>query len=326
MLVRALVEGVERAGVSRADFLASAGITQLPLDDIRARIPCELYAHVVQEAIASTRDPALGLHMGERAGIGSFDVLGHLAEHGPCLRDALRLAAHYGRIVNDGPRLELYEDGAVATLRMRFLSGNAPATRLCAEFSTVALLRLVRRFVGSDIAARGVFFAYPAPAHRAEYTRVFEGREQFAHEFTGLELERSWLDRTQHGRSPELSALLETRAKELLATVEGDAPAAARAARCIAAHLERGRPTMQAIARDLGMSDRSLRRRLRDEGTAFNTLVDEALTERAQRMLTNPRCSIQETAYAMGFATPAAFARAFKRWTGLAPSAFRPGN
>ena len=98
---------------------------------------------------------------------------------------------------------------------------------------------------------------------------------------------------------------------------------AERVKRWLASHDELLKPTMDAIARDLGMSARSLRRRLREERVQYDELVREARTLRAKRILADPRHSVQDAAYALGFGTPAAFSRAFKRWTGMAPSAYR---
>ena len=185
------------------------------------------------------------------------------------------------------------------------------------------MLRLARRFVGSAARARRVYFAYESPAHRAEYARVFGGCEQFSHAFTGIEFERAWLDRARRDRSPELYALLETRAELLLARLDQEGSVAERVKRWLASHDELLKPTMDAIARDLGMSARSLRRRLREERVQYDELVREARTLRAKRILADPRHSVQDAAYALGFGTPAAFSRAFKRWTGMAPSAYR---
>jgi AraC-like DNA-binding protein len=87
-----------------------------------------------------------------------------------------------------------------------------------------------------------------------------------------------------------------------------------------------GSPDMTQVARQLGMAARSLRRRLSEEGTSFQQLVVEARVARATRLLEDPRRSIKDTAYAMGFASPSAFHRAFKRWTGVSPSAVRGGG
>jgi len=324
MLLRALVAAVEQAGVERARFFAESGLDALPFDDMHARVSLDDYRSIVRTAIASSGDPALGLHMGERVYMASFDVLGHLTEHSTCLRDALQIATRYARIVCDGPELTFDEDADRATLRIGLPREELPEVMLAAEFSLTALLRLIQRFAGDDARARRVSFTYAAPAHRAEYTRCFSGREHFSEPFIGIEIERSWLDRAQLCRSTELRDLLQARAELLLAKYDQDSTAADRVKRWLATQsAQPTRPKMAEIARDLGMSARSLRRRLRDERAPFSDLVEEARALRAKRMLEDPRCSIQEAAYAMGFDTPAGFSRAFKRWTGMAPSAFR---
>jgi AraC-like DNA-binding protein len=83
------------------------------------------------------------------------------------------------------------------------------------------------------------------------------------------------------------------------------------------------KPTMDSVAKTLGMSARSLRRRLCEEETDFRVLVERARADHAKRALAAGHLSVQEAAYELGFATPAAFTRAFRRWTGLSPSAFR---
>lgn len=323
MAFRALVAAVEGAGVERSRFLAEARLVPAQLEDANLQLSPADYARVARVALSITGDAALGLHIGEQANTSRFDVLGHLAEHSRTLREALQVSARYGRIVADGPRLELSEDTDAATIRLTLLRGASPGVALVAEFSTTALLYLIRRFVGSAALPRHVFFAYPAPAHHAEYTRVFGGRAQFDHDFTGLELEASWLDREQLCASPELSALLRMRAEALLAQIEHDAPAAERVKRWLGAQKQAIRPTMEATARDLGMSARSLRRRLREERTMYSELVEHAQAEHAKRILADPRHSVQETAYALGFNSPAAFSRAFKRWTGKSPNDYR---
>lgn len=324
MAVRALAAAVESTGVERGRFLAAAGLESTALDDLNTRISLADYGRARRAALVTSGDPALGLHMGGQASTGRFDVLAPLAEHSGCLRDALQVCTRYGRIVMDTAPLELSEEGDVATLRCVPLAGEAAdVLRLTAEFVTSSLLYLIRRFVGTDAELRRALFAFPAPAHRAEYTRIFAGREQFAQAFTGIEFERAWLDRTQAYRSPELRTLLQARAELLLAKVEQDAPAADRVRRWLASKSLETRPTMETIARDLGMSARSLRRRLHEEQAPYDDLVEDARAMRAKSLLSDPRHSVQETAYALGFGTPAAFSRAFKRWTGMAPSAYR---
>jgi AraC-like DNA-binding protein len=323
MAVRAVVAALGRAGLESSQLLAAAEVDAEQLDDVHARVPLADYRRVVRGVLEATQDPALGLHMGEHGSMTTFDALGHLTQLCPTLREALAMSSRYARIVTDGPQLELTEHDDLAILRMTLSNEDAPEVRVAAEFSTISLLHLIRRFVGEEALAHRVLFAYPAPAHQAEYTRLFAGREQFSQPFTGLEFERAWLDRTQPYRSDELRDLLQARAEVLLAKVDRETSAAERVKRWLLIQSPRTRPTMDAVARDLGMSARSLRRRLHRERTPFGAVVDDALAVHAKRLLGDPRESIQDVAYAMGFATPSAFSRAFKRWTGGAPSAFR---
>jgi hypothetical protein len=94
-----------RAGVERARFLGEAGLTAAQLDDLSEYIPLDDYKRAIAAAISTTGDRAIGLHMGEHASAGSFDVLGHLTEQSRCLREALELASRYARIATEGPEL-----------------------------------------------------------------------------------------------------------------------------------------------------------------------------------------------------------------------------
>ena len=83
---------------------------------------------------------------------------------------------------------------------------------------------------------------------------------------------------------------------------------------------------MNAVARSLGLSVRSLRRRLADEATTYNALAREALVALAKQFLENEQRTLQETAYALGFSDTSAFHRAFKHWTGTTPSSYRQAH
>lgn len=321
--VRALAAAVESAGVCRRRYLAAAGMSEAPLDDVYARISMSDYDRARRAALTLSGDPALGLHMGGAPSISSFDFLGTLAEHSKDLREALQVAVQYAGVIVEGATLELVEQRDVVIVRSPQLRGEAPEVRLSAEFTASSLVHLVRRFVGGSSAPRRVFFGYARPSHHAEYARVFGGREQFSHAFTGVEFERSWLERSHTYGSSEIRALLLARAQRFLACVEDRAPTAERVKRWLASQSPEARPTMDVIARDLGMSGRSLRRRLGRERAPYDDLVREARVARAKSMLAESPQSIQEVAYALGFETPAAFSRAFRRWTGMPPSAFR---
>ena len=326
LLVRAFAASVERVGVARSRFLAEAGIEPTLLDDMHARISLDEYRRVVRTAYQMTADPAFGLHMGERLQPTSFDVLGPLVENSATLRDALLTAVRYAGFISEGPRLVLHESADTATIQVYLPEEDTPESRLVSEFSMVALLRTLRIYVGDGVMPLRVFFTHPKPRHHAVYTRFFGGAERFSQTLTGMEVERAWLDLPPPVRAGELHSYLLRRAECLLAKAERDAPASGRVSRWIASQTELVRPTLEQVARDLGTSTRSLRRRLHEERTRFSALLDGARAVHAKRMLEDPRRGIQDTAYALGFRTPSAFSRAFKRWTGMGPKAYRKAH
>jgi AraC-like DNA-binding protein len=120
-----------------------------------------------------------------------------------------------------------------------------------------------------------------------------------------------------------LFGYLARRADALLADLPATASFAGRARREIGGLLARGDASLAAVARALGVSDRTLHRRLRGEGTGFAALLDEARRERALVLLDDPALSASEVAFLLGFTDPAGFFRAFRRWTGDTPQRHR---
>jgi AraC-like DNA-binding protein len=323
MLLYALIEAVEPAGVARDDLLRAAQIDPGRLDDIDGRLDGDEYDRVQTAALDLTGDEALGLHMGERITIRPFDVLADLASHAPTLRDAFQTFTRFHRIVSDGPNSTLDEHNDVAVARYEFLRSSPRCNRMRAEFGLVGLLRMVRHFTHQEGTARAVYFEHPAPEYRAEYARIFGGRERFDHDFTGIEFDRELLDRTPLAQNGELYSVLESLAERKLSRVTREGGHAERLRNYLVMNAGAKRPQMDAVARSLGISVRSLRRRLDEEGVSYTGLLNESRATLAKRMLDDPRRSIYETAYAMGFSDPSAFHRAFKRWTGMTPTQYR---
>ena len=168
-------------------------------------------------------------------------------------------------------------------------------------------------------------FEHPRPEHHRECARVFGGAERYGRPFTGVEFDRKVLDQSGLHHHPELYTVLRSQAERTLARVTRGIGQAERLRQYFLArppHRCRGRHG-EVVANALGMSVRSLRRRLTEEGVSYKTILEESLVTVAQRMLGDTRRTIQETAHAMGFSDPTAFHRAFKRWTGMTPTQYR---
>jgi hypothetical protein len=175
ILVRALMEAAERAGVSREALLQGTAIDARRLEDTIERFDFGDFERLQLRALDLTGDAALGLHMAERASEASFDLVAHLVAHAPTLREAIDICCQFERLFMDGAHLRLRVRGDVASLALEFVRRDPRSDRMLAEFALAALVRMIEAFGGPGSRASAVHFEHPAPAHRREYTRVFSG-------------------------------------------------------------------------------------------------------------------------------------------------------
>jgi AraC-like DNA-binding protein len=319
-LVRTLLEEVARAGRDPDALLATAGVERTLLADPDARIDLDPYNRLDELAIDVIGDAALGLHMAERAPLATFHVVGVLSTYCRTLREALEAFIRFRKLLSECEPPSLIEEGERATLVYTFMRGSERVNRLRAELGTVSVAKVGGLF-GMNPPLE-VTFEHAAPAYAAEYARIFGCPIRFDAGRTCLSFERRLLDQPQPHPNSELSSLLAQQAERKLARLDGQQPMAERV-RALVLTQYGGAQTMATVARDLGLSVRSLRRRLQDEGHSYAEVVGAVLADHARALLADPSLTIQAVADRLGFSEPSAFHRAFKRWTGLTPHQFR---
>jgi AraC-like DNA-binding protein len=314
LIVRAFLEVVGERGPARDRFLAAAGSGSLTLSE---------FDRLQEAALAVTGDPALGIHMAERATAQGWDVIGYLASHAATLRESIETLSRFSNITTD-VTLSLAEQDDIATMTFSFTgSPESPLVRMRSELTVTGFVRLLRIYCGEDAQPREVLFPYAAPPHRAEYTRVFGGKERFGQPVTALRFDRAMLSQEAVHKNPRLTALLTGEAERMLGRLQRGTTHGERVRDALASMGAGNKPTMSAVARRLGISVRSLRRRLDEEGLSFPKLVEEVHLALAKRLLEHPDRSIYEIAFEMGFSDASAFNRAFRRWSGVTPGQYR---
>jgi AraC-like DNA-binding protein len=217
----------------------------------------------------------------------------------------------------------LNEQGTSATLVFEVPLGTRVCQRFHAEITLAGLFRMVQFFGGGGGIDR-VSFEHSRPDHAAEYERLFQGRERFDQRASGVRFDSELLDRPQVHADTAFHAALEVHAQQRVSQLDGQTSYRDRVLQYL---LERAtveqRQEMITTAQALGVSVRTLRRRLEFEGVTYSELSKEALANRAQRLVTDASRTIDETAYLLGFSDRSAFHRAFKRWTGMTPNEYR---
>jgi AraC-like DNA-binding protein len=319
--VRAIIEATERLGIPRARLLCAAGLDVTQVEAVEGRVSIGDFSKLCDLALDLSEDPALGLHAGELMTGGSFNIVTPLVAHAATMRQGFETLARIHRLLGDRRRYEIPEHDHHATLRCASLDGASERVRsFVAELELVAFWRMIAYFC-PGARPEAVSFEHAAPAHRREYTRAFDGLGRFDQPFTGIVFDRALLDVPSVFKDEAMHSALRKLAEHRIARI-AQADSHAKRVRDHLAQNDAAATDMAVVARALRLSVRSLRRRLAAERTSYQALVNEALAEVAKRRLLVEGRTIQETAIAMGYANSAAFHRAFKRWTGITPTAF----
>lgn len=311
-----LIDTLRALGVDVARVLASAGLEPAQLADPERRIRVAQAMEVWDAAYRAAREPALGLRIVERLDFSKFSLFAYLAASSATAREAWQRATRYLRIVNDAMEVVVEVDGERGICRTGLRGFEL--SRSQAEFSVGLMVKIAPRVTGRTDGVEA-WFRHPKPEYAELYDRVLGCPVHFDAPFDGIGGTSALLDQPLPRADSELCALLEERASELLARVPPAGDFAALVRHRISAALPDGDPGAEALAEGLGMSARTLRRRLRECGTTHHRLLDEVRHELARRALAQREISVNEVAFLLGFSDASAFHKAFRRWTGGRP-------
>ena len=328
-VVRALADALERSGINTEPLLGGLDLRQLSQSqssDKRSdepRVSRSSFYRLCEAAVQLTGDPAFGLHWSERMDGNAWNPVSHLVAHAGTLGQAFEALARYHRLFSDWQSFTLDISDDLVLVRCLTLPGESDQMqRFMSELVLAGISKLITSF-SHHARPRCVCFAYPAPSYHEEYTRVFGGAERFDQSYTGLIFDRGFMDAVSPNKDEDVHAALRTIAEQRMLRLMQRTPYALRVREHLVTNGPNRRISMTAVARGLGISVRSLRRRLEAEGTTYNTVVNESLGILAKQLIRNNSGSVQEIAFEMGFADTSSFHRAFKRWTGMTPKAYR---
>ena len=318
-----MLDACARLGLDTGQILQAAKLDPAVIQDPDARIPIEQAGAVWQKAYELSGDPNLALHAIEVLPFGAYRVIDFLAASAPTIGAALAKVADYFPLINDSIRLPYTVGDREVTFGLEAPSRPALISRPYAEYTLAAVFLRTRVATNQRFALVRVDFSQPAPPDPSEHRRIFECPVQFDAPTCQLVIAREVWDTARTGTNPALFAVLETHARMLLDQLPRQADTASRVRQAIESELRGGNPRLESIARQLAMSPRTLQRRLRDEGIAFDELLDDLRFRTAKAYLAQKDIAGAEVAYLLGFAEPSSFNHAFKRWSGQTPTEYR---
>lgn len=319
-----VLQAAEGEGLPVADIRTEVGLDRGVLADPEARIPFRQHNSLWQEIDRHGGGRRFGIRVAEAYANGeSWGVVGYLAQSASSVGMAIRDVVDNMRLVHERCAFTL-EDGPEHTRIIDNGLTTAGATPTETESALATLLVLLRRWSGDAFRPLRVSFSHVAPAgDSASHMTLFGCPVHFAAEATEMILPKAVVDLPLSGSDPSLHTMLSRRASELTAALPVQSDLLRDIEAIVREQLADGAPTVNHVAKRLGLSSRTLQRRLAAEGISYAAILDRYRRETALRLLDDDRLAIYDVSTLLGFSEPKAFRRAFKRWTGLSPRSYR---
>ncbi|MEZ5569585.1 MAG: AraC family transcriptional regulator [Halioglobus sp.] len=318
-----LIDLATSLGADRAALLAGTSLTTSDVASIGARVSDNDFRQLVSNAQALTGDPALGLKLGLRLNLSAHAIVGQAFMTCQDLGQGMQLLLRFYHLLASGLHLDFEEVGDQCVLTV-VTTPLDHAVEFGYELLYGALINTVRGLLNSPDMAVRMEFPYPQPAHSGLYYEVLGNDIHFNCARGRILFHRDLLNAQLPSSNPVLRQLYENECARLLADLAGEDSVVEQTLRLLR-KLEGQYPQMPQIANMLNLSPRTYRRRLDEEGTSFQTLLDQVRSEHATRYLQNTRLPLSTIAYMIGFSDASNFRRAYIKWTGKSPRAVRRG-
>jgi AraC-like DNA-binding protein len=317
-----LLQALPALGVDAAAVCAEARFDPKVVAEREGRVPLSSLYQLWEAVVARLDRADAALVVAQSYSPGEYGLMGFVCMNCATIGEALRQAARYLCLWVSEPGLRIAEPGVLEFFYQQPVVAR-PGQRLALEAAVGEILNGARFLTRAPIAPEEVAFSHPAPRDCRGHEAFFKAPVRWAQKGTWLRFSPEQLQTPLPKADPQLAAFLAGLAEQALARAGEASSLIVQLRHLLADVLSRGVPEIEAVARRLAMSERTLRRRLEEEGTSFRELLDQTRAELARGYLRDPNLALSEVAFLLGFSEPSAFHRAFRRWTGQTPAEFR---
>jgi AraC-like DNA-binding protein len=323
-LVPAILRLVQASDPSGASLLAlRLGLSEADVDADEISATESMVEAALEGGADALSEPHLSLRLPADLPWRRYGPAELAARSAPDLREGLGRLSQYASLVHPAIVCALEERDGEARWLQRTPSHPRGAGLHAHQYALAYVLTVARRDTGQGIVPVRAWFAHARPPDLAPVHRFFATRDlTFGHEDSGFAIPLPLLELPMKTGDARLLATADDLARAALRAQPRATELEARVAQKVEALLSAG-ATIGAVAEAMHMSARTLQRRLESEGASFSEIVDGVRDRLARRWLGDPGRSLAEIGFALGFSDLAAFSRAFKRWTGKPPGAWR---
>jgi AraC-like DNA-binding protein len=318
-----LLKNAAGTGINTRAICETAGLTSKTLEDPEAHIPSDCMETIWKEVALQTKDQDFGLHLGES--INEYpggDIVLSVMANCSTVGDALDKLCCYHKIMSDAIQPKLEVKDKLAHLSWETANPRLKPSRHMSEALLSIFITILKRLSENSTSPVEVHFRHAAPQDIREHQRIFQAPLLFDQQKDELIIEKQNLEKPVFLANPQLLDTLERYALKLIHKIYLPNSLADKVICLLGKGMQGEKPSVESIASELAVSVRSLQKKLSEEGTTFQQLLDYSRKEMAIQYLKNPQMTLCDIAFMLGFSEQSAFNHAFKRWTGKTPKQY----
>ncbi|MFD2640978.1 AraC-like transcriptional regulator QhpR [Pseudomonas japonica] len=304
-----------------APHLGALGIDMALLERADIEIPGDQYV-ALWEAVG-TAHPSIGLTLGSQTEADDFGALGHALHCAPSVEKALMTLHTYIVVFAQESSIDYRREGRQLRVDYQVLDTTVVNRRQDAEFAIASILRQLQLITGSDVRPLRVDFEHPRPADVSVHRQLFRCPVFFSQPTNRITLPVEVFDLPVSQGNERLFRALEPYLQQEREQRNVSDELLPQVTRMIALGLASGLPSLDQVSEYMGLSRRTLQRRLKEQDIEFSLLVEEVRRDLALGYLNHSDYSMTQISLLLGYAESGSFTRAFRRWTGQSPQQFR---
>jgi AraC-like DNA-binding protein len=318
-----IVADLSRRRIPVDGLLKEAGLRRADLQDPDARVPYSAVVSLMERAAALLGEPGFGLRLGASQDISDSGLIGFVMLNSAKLVDAVNNLHRYFLIVGDGEEFDVVQGGPHVVLRFRESDPALRGLRQNSEYIAAIVVRACRDMTRKRVSPVRVEFMHSRPNAKVDYEAILGCPVRFRADWDSIVFATKTMQLPVIGADHKLLQALEMSCQKILGPTPKKRDIVHDVRALIVEGLTRGTAQIDAVASKLGMSSKTLERRLRIRDQLFSALLDAIRQDLAKQYLSETDFRLEQVAYLTGYSEPAALVRAFKRWTGKTPMQFR---
>lgn len=314
-----LLELLKHWGIDSTELLKDTELSAPGLEEPNARVPLPVYNHLISRARKLTGEPALGIFLGLQRRVSMYGFLGFAAMSASTLGEVLELAVRYSPTVSTAVKLSLHHEGELTALRVEECCDPGECRDVAVFALIIGMSHMGRTLTGREIPGEA-HLIIPRPSYADRFPELLS-RVRFDQPVTQLVFETKALELPLITPDRAGLRLAKEQCERALRDQGLDGGIVERVRAVMAT--PNGMLSLEEVATRLRMSARTLKRRLAAQGLSYSELLERERCQRARLLLCSTQLSLLEITERLGYSTLPNFARAFRRWTGETPAAYR---